>query len=179
MRARFAIFFILAIFLCAAGLAPAMAQLEDLNGNHDSQAPIKITADTLEVRQSDNLAIFRGDVDAIQGEILLKADMLVVHYRENSDSPDAPGISQIDAEGNVFVSSPNETAQGARGVYDVDNKMIWLSGNVILTQGDNIIEGEELELDLVSGKSKVMSAASEDGTRKRVRGMFVPKKEEN
>ncbi len=178
-RAAIAILFTLALFICAGGSGPALAQLEDLNGNHDSQAPIKITADTLEVRQSENLAIFRGDVDAIQGEILLKADMLVVHYRENSDSPDAPGISQIDAEGNVFVSSPSETAQGKRGVYDVDKKMIWLSGDVILTQGDNIIEGEELELDLVSGKSKVMSAANENGERKRVRGMFVPKKEEN
>lgn len=171
--------FLGAMFLAAAALGPARAQLDDLNSSHDSQAPIEITADTLEVRQSDNLAIFRGDVDAIQGDMLLKADMLVVHYRENNDSPDAPGISQIDAEGNVFVSSPNETAQGKRGVYDVDNKKIWLSGNVILTQGDNIIEGEELELDLVSGKSKVMSAASEDGGKKRVRGMFVPKKEEN
>ncbi len=178
-RTPFAVIFTLAMFLGAAGIAPALAQLDELNSNHDSQAPIEITADTLEVRQSDNLAIFRGDVDAIQGEMLLKADMLVVHYRENSESPDAPGISQIDAEGNVFVSSPNETAQGKRGVYDVDNKKIWLSGNVILTQGENIIEGEELELDLVSGKSKVMSAASEGGGKKRVRGMFVPKKEEN
>jgi len=35
------------------------------------------------------------------------------------------------------------------------------------------------QLDLVSGKSKVMSAASENGERKRVHGLFVPKKEEN
>ena len=178
-RARIALFFALAIILSAAGLKPALAQLEDLGGKHDSQAPIEITADTLEVRQSENLAIFRGDVDAIQGDMLLKADVLVVHYRDNSESPDAPRISQIDAEGNVFVSSPNETAQGERGVYDVDNKKIWLSGNVILTQGENIIQGDELELDLVSGKSKVMSAASENGERKRVHGLFVPKKEEN
>ena len=178
-RTSIALFFALAIVLAGAAIKPAWAQLDDLNGSHDSQATIEITDDTLEVRQSDNLAIFRGDVDAIQGDMLLKADMLVVHYRENNESPDAPGISQIDAEGNVFVSSPNETAQGKRGVYDVDNRKIWLSGDVILTQGDNIIEGEELELDLVSGKSKVMSAADENGERKRVRGMFVPKKEEN
>jgi lipopolysaccharide export system protein LptA len=160
----------------AAAWSGALAQLD---GNHDSQAPIEITADTLEVRQSENLAVFRGDVDAVQGDMLLKADMLIVHYRENKESPDEPGISQIDAEGNVFVSSPNETAQGARGVYDVDNKKIWLTGKVVLTQGDNVIQGEQLELDLATGKSKVLSAETGDGKRDRVRGLFVPKKENN
>ncbi len=168
-----------AAFLYAAAISPAAAQLDELNEDHDSAAPIEITADTLEVRQSENLAIFRGDVDAIQGDMLLKADMLVVHYRENSQSPDEPGISQIDAEGNVFISSPNETAQGVRGIYDVDNKKIWLTGQVVLTQGDNIIQGEQLELDLVSGKSKVLSATTGGGKRERVRGLFVPKNQNN
>jgi len=169
----------LAGLLFGAGLTPAAAQLDQLNDSHDSQAPIKITADTLEVRQTENLAIFRGDVDAIQGDLLLKANMLIVHYRDNKETPDQPGISQIDAEGNVFVSSPNETAQGERGIYDVDNKKIWLTGNVVLTQGENIIQGEQLELDLATGQSKVFSAASESGKRERVRGLFVPKKENN
>ena len=163
----------------AADLKPAMAQLDQLNGSHDSQAPIEITADTLEVKQSENLAIFRGDVDAVQGDMVLKADLLVVHYRENNDVPDQPGISKIDVEGNVFVSSPNETAQGARGIYDVDNQKIWLSGGVILTQGDNIIQGGQLELDLVSGKSKVTSAEPGSSNGERVHGLFVPKKNIN
>ena len=179
MAVRIALLLALAAFLCATARSPAMAQLEDLSGAHDSQAPIEITADTLEVRQSENLAIFRGDVDAIQGDLLLKADMLIVHYRENKDTPEQPGISQIDVEGHVFISSPNETAQGERGVYDVDNKKIWLTGQVVLTQGNNIIEGDRLELDLVTGKSKVFSAASGEGKRERVRGLFVPKKENN
>ncbi len=163
-------------FLSAAAISPTIAQLDKLNDDYDSTTPIEITADTLEVRQDENLAIFRGDVDAIQGNMLLKADMLVVHYRENKESPDKPGISQIDAEGNVFVSSPNETAQGVRGIYDVDNKKIWLAGQVVLTQGDNIIQGEQLELDLVTGKSKVSSTTTGDGKRERVRGLFVPKR---
>jgi lipopolysaccharide export system protein LptA len=179
MNDRWVLSLVLAGFLCAAAFTPVAAQLDQLNGSHNSQAPIEITADTLEVRQAENLAIFRGDVDAIQGDMLLKADMLVVHYRDNKETPDQPGISQIDAEGNVFVSSPDETAQGARGIYDVDNEKIWLTGQVVLTQGDNIIQGEQLELDLATGQSKVLSAAPESGKSKRVRGLFVPKKENN
>ena len=52
-------------------------------------------------------------------------------------------------------------------------------GNVVLTQGENIIQGEQFELDLATGQSKVFSAASESGKRERVHGLFVPKKENN
>ena len=145
---------VLAGFLCVAAFTSALAQLEPLSGSHNSQAPIEITADTLEVRNTENLAIFRGDVDAIQGDMLLKADMLIVHYRANKEPPDQQGI-------------------------DVDNEKIWLTGQVVLTQGDNIIQGEQLELDLATGQSKVLSAATNDGKRERVRGLFVPKKQDN
>jgi len=164
------------VLLYAVAATPVWAQSEPA-GRHDSSQPIEITADTLEVQQQQQLAIFRGEVDAVQGDMLLSADVLVVHYRDNNQDPDQPDISRIDAEGNVFVSSPQETAQGARGTYDVDNGKIHLDGGVVLTQGDNVIQGEQLELDLESGKSRVISGT--DGKRERVRGLFVPQKEKN
>lgn len=139
----------------------------------DSEQPIEITADTLEVKQKDQLAIFRGKVDAIQGTMRLRADQLTVHYRENSEDPEQPGISKIEADGNVFVSSPGETAQGARGVYDVDRSRIDLFDNVVLTQGKSVLKGQRLEMNLTTGESKV---AGEGG---RVSGVFVPEKKAN
>ena len=47
-----------------------------------SQA-IEITADTLEVRQSERVAVFEGSVNAVQGELVLNADILTVYYRES------------------------------------------------------------------------------------------------
>jgi lipopolysaccharide export system protein LptA len=138
-----------------------------------NDAPIEITADTLEVKQKEQLAVFRGKVDAIQGEMRLRADELVVHYRENQSTPNEPGISKIEAEGNVFVSSPRETAQGARGVYDVDRSHIDLFGDVVLTQGGNVIRGQKLEMNLATGESRVVS----DGGGGRVKGLFVPDKQ--
>lgn len=163
----------------ALGAGPLAAQTEKIAAGHDSDLPIEITADTLEVRQTESLAIFRGEVDAVQGDMLLRADVLVVHYRDNEENPEQPGISRIDAEGNVFVSSPDETAQGERGVYDVDNQKIELAGDVVLTRGDNVIKGQQLELDLETGKSQVLSTVGPDGKRERVRGLFVPQKDKN
>ena len=171
---------VLIITILSSFFFPSMAELQVLKNEnrHQSTEPIEITADSLEVKQSENLAIFRGDVDAVQGDMLLRADLLFVHYRKDIDKSEEPCIKRIDAEGNVFISSPNETAQGAKAIYNVDDQKIWVSGRVILTQGDNIIEGDQLELDLKSGESKVLSGNPGEGSGKRVRGVFVPKKQD-
>ena len=137
-----------------------------------SQA-IEITADTLEVRQSENVAVFEGSVHAVQGEMVLNADMLTVYYREVAGGQGNLGVSRIDAEGNVVISSPNETAQGQRGTYDVESGRIDLAGGVTLSQGNNIVEGEVLTMDLETGVSRVSS-----GESGRVQGLFVPEDEE-
>lgn len=170
-----------AVLLAAVALAapPVLAQETGssapfIGTRTDSSAPIEIVADTLEVKQKEQLAIFRGNVDALQDDMRLRADTLIVHYRENKENPDQPGISKIEAEGNVFVSSPKETAEGARGIYDVDRSRIDLVGGVVLTQGENVVRGERLEMNLATGESKV---ASSDGGG-RVRGLFVPDKKD-
>ena len=168
--------FAAALALAAATVlagASGAAQDEAPGSGHDSSQPIEITADTLEVLQGDKVAVFRGKVDAVQGDMLLRADALVVHYREAGADEESLGVARIDAEGNVFVSSPRETAQGRRGVYDVDAARIDLTGGVILTRGDNVIEGDSLRMDLDSGRSRVVGAGT--GGSGRVHGLFVPR----
>jgi lipopolysaccharide assembly outer membrane protein LptD (OstA) len=89
-----------------------------------------------------------------------------------NEHPAQPAIAKIEAEGNVFVSSPKETAKGERGVYDVDRSRIDLVGGVVLTQGENVVRGDQLEMNLATGESKVTSAQGGG----RVRGLFVPEK---
>ena len=136
---------------------------------HDSKLPIEITADSLEVKQNEQIAIFRGNVDAIQGKIRLTAAEVWVQYRPESTSDTQGTISRINASGRVRFSTPSETAQGDTGVYDVDAQIITLTGAVMLTRGANIIRGEKLVLNLATGQSKIEST-------KRVRGLFQPKK---
>ena len=74
---------------------------------------------------------------------------------------------------NVFVSSPQETAQGDHGVYDVDSESITLIGSVVLTRDKNVIRGARLVLNLVTGESRIEGAPA-GGAQGRVRGRFVP-----
>jgi lipopolysaccharide export system protein LptA len=168
--------------LLSAALAMAGAPLAAAQSlQHDSSLPIEITADSLEVVQHENLATFTGDVDAVQGDLVLSADQLRVHYADSRDAvPGPPGtgsIRRIEAEGNVFLSSPRETAQGESGVYDVASNQLTMEGAVVLTRDDNVIRGQRLEVDLVSGRSRMFAAvpSSAGGTApQRVRALFVP-----
>jgi len=164
-----------AALLAAAALAGAGAQELTSAGGHDANQPIEINADRLEVQQDQSLAVFSGNVVAAQGAMRLHAQTLKVFYsraQEGGANAEAT-ISRIDAIGEVFLASPKETAQGATGVYDVANRMITLSGSVVLTRGDNVIRGDRLVLDLTSGRSRV-EGGSAGGQQQRVRALFVP-----
>jgi lipopolysaccharide export system protein LptA len=170
--------------MALGGLAQAQAPL---GRAQNSDQPIEITSDILEVEQDKQLAIFSGNVDAVQGDIRLRADQLRVFYRQDNKSgsdakqpagraggassggADASAISRIDALGQVFVSSLDETAKGDRGVYDVERRVIVIEGRVVLTRGKNVLRGDKATMNLDTGRS-VMDAVP--GAR--VRGLFVP-----
>lgn len=155
-------------------LAAATAAAQSTSNLPDADKPIEIDADALEVHQEEQLAIFTGNVVVVQGRNELRADQVKVHYRQDKGSGGGDAavngaIRQIDAVGNVQVASPSETATGDAGVYDVDARLITLTGNVVLTRGQNVLRGRKLTMYLASGESRL-----ESGEGGRVRGLFVP-----
>lgn len=166
-------------------LVAASAQAQNLGGTHDSDQPIEITADALEVLQKDSVAVFSGNVVAVQGKMKLTSNKMTVHYRNAEQSKGgggAQGVSRIEVEGNVFLATPDESAKSRTGVYDVDASQINLRDDVVLTRGENVVKGSFLTYDLVSGKSKITGAGvtvnpqtgKTEGQKGRVRGLFVP-----
>lgn len=163
----------------------------------DTSLPVEITSDTLEVLQHENKAIFKGNVVAVQGQVRLKADQMVVHYKQKSqqeqDAPKTPkpavapgdeqgamgAITLIEVMGNVQMATPQESASGDKGDYDVPTRMLHLFGNnVVLTRDKNIMRGKALEYNMATGRSiltngnRVIDRQQPDGSR--VRSVFVP-----
>ncbi len=141
----------------------------------DSDAPIEIASDNLEVLQDQNKAIFSGNVIAKQGTTTMKSASMTVFY-DNAGSAEGggggKGITRIEASGNVVFVTPEETAQGDTAIYSVATKSIDLVGNVVLTRQENILKGSALNYNMITKRS-VLSA----GNTGRVRGLFVPGKE--
>ena len=154
----------------------AFAQPSALEG-HNADIPIDIVADQLEVRQADNTAIFKGAVEASQGELQLFADTLTVFYEDSPTGGD-PTIARIDAAGRVRIVSPSESAEGDWGVYDVSARLLTLGGEVLMRRGESELRGERLEIDLDTGVTRFDGADVTGESPGRVRGRFrVPEKD--
>ncbi|HEX9646280.1 MAG TPA: LptA/OstA family protein [Alphaproteobacteria bacterium] len=143
---------LLAAALLVAAAMPAPAQFEA-----DSNAPVEITSDAMEWLNTQRIAIARGNADAIQGRYHLHAEVLTAHLNQASGET-LDRIRLIEAEGNVRLTTPQETASGKTGVYDVERKVATLEGEVVLTQGDNVLRGERLVMNLETGRSTLVGA---------------------
>jgi lipopolysaccharide export system protein LptA len=132
------------------GFAQAQDPVSALRG-HDSDAPIDVTADRIEVQDRADRAIFAGNVHVRQASLTLDTDRLTVAY----SSAGGIEIQRLDASGGVVVRSPSETARGDFGIYDLDRKLITLVGDVVLTRGGSQVMGSRLLIDLDSGRAVI------------------------
>ena len=161
--------------------APAAAQFAAGGG------PIDVTANELELVDAQHLAIWRGDVEAMQGRNRMRADVLNIYFAGTSSSAGAakgtggvaPGrnwgkVQRVTAEGNVFYISPTQTARGDHGLYEQGSDSITITGDVIVVQGQSVVHGDKLLIDLKTNRATMVSDARGTGAHVRVRGIFYP-----
>jgi lipopolysaccharide export system protein LptA len=149
--------FLLAFGAAAAAvvaLAPAISQTSALKG-HNSNAPVDVAADRIEVQDRADRAIFSGNVVVRQAELTLNAPRLTVAY-SNAGGIE---IDRIDASGGVTVRSPSETATGQYAIYDIDSRLITLIGGVTLVRGDSRVNGGRLVINLRDGTAVIDGGA--------------------
>lgn len=190
----------LAVVLTALSLVwPAQAQTNPSRGkatketlaqqrSFDNKKPINVEADQLEVLDRESKAIFTGRVVATQGETTLKADKLIVEYKQGAvgldketaaaakpetDKPAAPTdrqIRRLEALGSVVYISQDQRATGDKGIYDAaQNTIIMTGSSVSLTQGANIVTGQHLVINTLTNQARIETSGSQ-----RVRALFVP-----
>jgi lipopolysaccharide export system protein LptA len=151
--------------------------------------PVKIEANSLEVRDKEKTAVFIGNVVVTQGDTVMRCKELTVHYEGNALALDpkqnppatkaqqknanAQKIKRLVAVGGVIVTSKDQKATGDRGVFEMASNTVTLTGNVIITQGENVMRGEKLTVDLNTNLSKLDGNKSADG-KSRVQGLIVP-----
>jgi lipopolysaccharide export system protein LptA len=151
---------ILAATAVSASAAFAQVQKsEPVSGlkGHNSNAPVDVSADRIEVQDRADRAIFTGNVHVVQAEMTLDTPRLTVAYSNAQGGTGNPQIQRLDASGGVVVRSPSETAKGDFGIYDLNRKLITLIGNVQLNREQDQVNGSRLVIDLNSGRAIVDS----------------------
>ena len=160
--------------------------LQGFSQNRDQ--PVHIEAATLEVRDKQKEATFSGDVRVTQGDTNMRCNSLVVFYEGGPGGPgdagktktktktmttDQPGpggeqrIKRLEARGGVVVTQKEQTVTGSLGVFDMKTNTVTVTGNVVMTQGKNVLRGDRLVVNLTTGLSRV-----ESGKNGRVEGLF-------
>lgn len=167
----------LALGLAAATAAFGQGAGSSLKG-HDTDAPVDVAADRIEVQDRADRAIFSGNVEVRQGNLRLSTARLTVAYAN------AQGIEvkRLEASGGVILRSPSETARSRFAIYDLDRRIVTMIGGVSLVRGASHVEGGRLVLDLDSGRAVMdggTSGAPGETDSGRVTGRFtVPRRDD-
>jgi lipopolysaccharide export system protein LptA len=165
--------------IAVLALAPLGAMAQDFGKafsgfNTGSDQPIQIEADQLEVRDPEKVAIYSGHVRVRQGGTLLEAPTLRVFY--TGDAPGAGGgttgaggsssaggtaaaggthITHLEAGPGVMVRDGDRTASSDKAVLDMDTNLVTMTGNVVLTEGPNVVRGQRFVVNLATNEGRI------------------------
>ena len=133
----------------------------------DSNAPMDIEANTLDIFDATKQAVFRTNVKAQQGDLVIRTVELTAHYTGQSAfggmgggigggaEDAAKGTSQltrVDAKEKVLITSKDgQTATGDWATFDVKANTVLLIGHVVVSRGKDVAEGPRLKIDLTTG----------------------------
>lgn len=168
--------FSIAAILLIAGSVSAAAQISPDGG------PIQVNADRLDVFEKENRAVYLGNVDVLQSTARLRSDRLTINFKGGNGDGEEGGLGggftspdTMVAEGDVFYVTPELRARGDKGVYTADTDTVVFTGNVIVSRGEDIAQGECLTLRISAGQSTLGCAV--DGSGERVRTLITPAEE--
>lgn len=148
----------------------------------NSKEPIKIDSNKLEVFDKENRAIYSGDVVVVQGQTTVRSTTMTISYISNKTPGSGPAatsaagqnsIRKIDFDGPVSILSGTQSATSKFMTYDAQAETVTLTGNVIISDCDNVQRGERAVYDVKTGRATVDS-----GGKGRVQGIFTPGSED-
>jgi len=167
----------IAALIVVSGAAPALAKGKSggILPGASARDPLNIDAGKLDYFDADQKLVYSGSVIVTNGPSTLKASRITI-FLEGKGAAAAGATSNdrvkhIEADGPVTLVSKDQIGTGDHGTYDKADNKVYLSGNVTLTQGENIVKGERLVYDVTSGVASIQGGAAQGG---RVRSTFMP-----
>jgi len=160
--------------LAALAIHVGAARAQGISGLTGGGETLEIEADEgIAWRRTDKVYIARGNATATRGELTVEAGTLRAHYRERTDA-DGTRIHRIEAETDVKLTTPRETAYGARGVYDLDEGVMVLRGGDLrlVTGAETITARKSLaywtERNLAVARGDAVARRAVEGGERRV-----------
>ena len=145
---------------------PASAQVSPRSGE-----PIAYSADRGEFVQADRRLVLSGNAELLQGQNRVRANAITLAYGAGGSDSGIGDVERIEASGDVYFVTPTQVARGDQAVYTASNDTLVVTGDVILTQGESVLNGSRLTIHVGSGRSTMEGGAA---SGRRVQGVFYP-----
>jgi len=135
------------------------------------EQPIEVISDNLYVNDTTKVAVFMGGVIATQGDSTLKSPELHIAYEGkagdqllSSDQPaDSSRLSRLVATGGAVVTiGTDRRITSDQAAFDAKSDTALFTGNVLVNQSRNVLQGQRLAVDRKTGKSR-LDAPAEGG----------------
>lgn len=158
----------------SAGSAGAAAAPDAATRAGEPQPPVRVSADAAEYFNKEGLVVFTGNVVVVQADSTITAERMEVTFEQPATVEGRPAggrppegigtpakaqrITRIVAREKVsFRQVDPETkkeryATGDKGVYDVDQRIVTMTGNPRLWEGKNVVVGDEMVFHLAEKK---------------------------
>jgi len=172
---------LLAVSTLAAALlagGPSLAQLA-----RNSDAPVDVTADELEVNNTQCTSTWRGNAEALQGDSRLRANVLKTFMQPKSARPagsagsgNCGDMTRMEAQGAVYYVTPTQRVKGDSAVYDAAADTIVVTGDVVAVQEQNVLRGSRMVFNLKTGEGHMTGSGKGLNQPGRPRGVFYPNK---
>lgn len=133
----------------------------------DPNAPVEIESNRLDVNDKAKQATFSGAVVAKQGDFVMKTPVMVATYTGSAGIADiaatgpqanapAAQVSRIQAKQKVAVTTKDgRTVDGDWADVDMKANTITVGGAVKLTQGETVVRGTRLTINMTTGESTI------------------------
>jgi lipopolysaccharide export system protein LptA len=157
----------LAVWLLTAALStgPAAAQQAPAD---PPEPPLVVESQEMVISEGAGQAVYRGDVVATKGELVLRCERLVVEYAEGS-------LTRAHAYGDpVTIDRGPRHGEAQEAIYHRDSDSLLLMGQARLKEGANLITGERIRYFLASQRTEVFGAGENGGEEGRAKAVFDP-----
>ena len=136
------------VSLPVVALALALLPVTLLGASNDRKQPIQVEADSLEVRDSENISIYSGNVRLAQGSLLIRSDRLVIHFNDEKElvlmemSGKPATFRQLDDEQNEMLGQADKLD------YHEAESLLVLKGNARFSNEGDTIESSSIRINI-------------------------------
>ncbi len=139
----------------------------------DGDQPIEVEADSLEVREDENISIYQGNVYLVQGSLEIRSDRLVIHFNDANElqlmemTGTPAKFRQLDDDQQEMLGQANQID------YTETRSLLELRGTARFSHAGDIIESDLIRINTENNGIQAGSSESDD----RVKMLIQPKQD--